>query len=116
MENENRLERPFNSAQEFQLDESNVWWVRFSLDFRCNFLACGTKNGKVFVWDPNNTSKQPLCKVRRGASTKMTVRSKQALPAVVCPAKVPEVPHQFKLTSLQIGIVEPSLNAVQMPK
>lgn len=61
--------------QEFQLDESNVWWVRFSLDYHCETLACGTKNGKVFVWNPHNVGAQPICKMRRATSSKMTVRN-----------------------------------------
>ena len=56
------------------MEDAHVWFVRFSLDHLCNVLACGTRNGRIFVWDPATVSMHPLCTLKRGTSPKMTVR------------------------------------------
>ena len=37
--------------QEFELSPCEVWFVRFSLDFEFNVLACGDQSGRIHVWD-----------------------------------------------------------------
>ena len=71
--------RVFSSAlvslpQEFALEDAHVWFVRFSMDFHCRLLACGTRHGRILVWDPNTVGMHPLCTLKRGSSPKMTVR------------------------------------------
>ena len=61
--------------QEFALEDAHVWFVRFSMDYLCSVLACGTRNGRVFVWNPANVNMHPLCTLKRGTSPKMTVRA-----------------------------------------
>ena len=62
------------TLQEYQLEEANVWFVRFSLDPLCTTLACGNRNGTVLLWDPNELRSQPRAKLRRPASaSKMAV-------------------------------------------
>ncbi len=61
-------------TQEFALEDAHVWFVRFSMDYLCSILACGTRNGRIFVWNPSNVNMHPLCTLKRGTSPKMTVR------------------------------------------
>ena len=61
--------------QEFALEDAHVWFVRFSMDFHCRLLACGTRHGRIFVWDPNTVGMHPMCTLKRGSSPKMTVRN-----------------------------------------
>jgi len=61
-------------TQEFALEDAHVWFVRFSMDYLCSVLACGTRNGRIFVWNPANVNMHPLCTLKRGTSPKMTVR------------------------------------------
>mmetsp|Transcript_6106 Transcript_6106/g.13268 ORF Transcript_6106/g.13268 Transcript_6106/m.13268 type:complete len:385 (+) Transcript_6106:260-1414(+) len=43
----------FTVLQEYPLPDSHIWFVRFSLDPTLSLLACGNRQGKVFVWNPN---------------------------------------------------------------
>lgn len=56
------------------MEDAHVWFVRFSMDFHCRLLACGTRHGRILIWDPNTISMHPLCTLKRGSSPKMTVR------------------------------------------
>jgi polycomb protein EED len=37
--------------QEYHLEHADIWFIRFSLDFHCKYLAVGNRMGKVFVYD-----------------------------------------------------------------
>lgn len=50
-----------------------MWFVRFALDKQCRTLACGTRSGHVFVWDPQDLEAKPAAKLRRDAGVKTTV-------------------------------------------
>lgn len=39
-----------NVIHRFSYDESELWYIRFSLDPECKYLAVGHENGKIFVW------------------------------------------------------------------
>lgn len=61
-------------AQEYKLEEANVWFVRFCLDPLCTTLACGNRNGTLLLWDPNELRTQPRARLKRPASaTRMAV-------------------------------------------
>ena len=61
-------------VQEYQLEEADVWFVRFSLDPMCTTLACGNRNGTLLLWDPNELRSTPRAKLKRPASaTRMAV-------------------------------------------
>eukprot|EP00210_Caulerpa_lentillifera_P004192 g3998.t1 len=44
----------FTTLIELNLDNCELWYVRFSLDFEYQILACGDQQGKVHVWDIHN--------------------------------------------------------------
>ena len=42
--------------QTFPLPDSKMWFVRFSLDSGLNLMACGNRQGKVYLYNPNKVS------------------------------------------------------------
>mmetsp|Transcript_39362 Transcript_39362/g.70515 ORF Transcript_39362/g.70515 Transcript_39362/m.70515 type:complete len:197 (+) Transcript_39362:823-1413(+) len=48
--NKNSLES-VDFLQEYHLEHADIWFIRFSLDFHCKYLAVGNRIGKVFVYD-----------------------------------------------------------------
>ncbi len=61
------------ASREMELEDAHVWFVRFALDKQCRTLACGTRSGHVFVWDPQDLEAKPAAKLRRDAGVKTTV-------------------------------------------
>ena len=51
-----------------------MWFVRFSLDFHCRLLACGSGSGRVFMWDPDAVTPQPKFRIKRPPGRDSTVR------------------------------------------
>lgn len=41
-----------------------MWFLRFSLDFRCSTLACGNRLANVFVFDPHAATSGPKAKLK----------------------------------------------------
>lgn len=54
----------FILLQELQLPEANLWWLRFSLDFKCSVLACGNRIGQVTVWNPHLAGSEPIARLK----------------------------------------------------
>ena len=50
-----------------------MWFVRFAMDRQCRTLACGTRSGHVFVWDPADLKSKPHAKLKRDPGSKTTV-------------------------------------------
>jgi hypothetical protein len=50
--------------QLYDLEDCNVWFIRFSLDETFSRMACGTNTGSVLIYDLQNPSK-PKAKVTR---------------------------------------------------
>ena len=48
--------------QELALEDADMWFIRFSMDAGCRLLACGSRTGRVFMWDMDTVS--PHCKWR----------------------------------------------------
>lgn len=49
------------------MEDAHVWFVRFAMDKQCRTLACGNRQGTVFVWDPQDMDRRPAAKLRREA-------------------------------------------------
>ncbi len=49
------------------MEDAHVWFVRFAMDKQCRTLACGNRQGTVFVWDPQDMDRKPAVKLRREA-------------------------------------------------
>ena len=49
------------------MEDAHVWFVRFAMDKQCRTLACGNRQGTVFVWDPQDMDRRPAVKLRREA-------------------------------------------------
>lgn len=64
---------PDFALQEMELEDAHVWFVRFAMDRQCRTLACGTRSGHVFVWDPADLKSKPHAKLKRDAGSKTTV-------------------------------------------
>ena len=64
---------PHCALQEMELEDAHVWFVRFAMDRQCRTLACGTRSGHVFVWDPADLKSKPHAKLKRDAGSKTTV-------------------------------------------
>ena len=47
------------------MEDAHVWFVRFAMDKQCRTLACGNRQGTVFVWDPQDMDRRPAAKLRR---------------------------------------------------
>ena len=58
---------PDFALQEMELEDAHVWFVRFAMDKQCRTLACGNRQGAVFVWDPQDMDRKPAVKLRREA-------------------------------------------------
>ncbi|CAD7700744.1 unnamed protein product [Ostreobium quekettii] len=41
----------FVILMEFHLQAADIWFIRFSLDFKYKVLACGNRAGKIYTWD-----------------------------------------------------------------
>ncbi|CAL5223285.1 g5773 [Coccomyxa viridis] len=52
---------------EMDMEDAHVWFVRFAMDKRCRTLACGNRQGTVFVWDPQDMDRKPAARLRREA-------------------------------------------------
>lgn len=75
-----------------------MWFVRFAMDKECRTLACGTRSGHVFVWDPQDLERKPHAKLKREPGNKTTVslplwpaslflvKQHQGLRQITCPA------------------------------
>ena len=64
---------PCFALQEMELEDAHVWFVRFAMDRQCRTLACGTRSGHVFVWDPADLKSKPHAKLKRDPGSKTTV-------------------------------------------
>lgn len=61
--------------QEYVLDDMhNIWFVRFSLDYHCRFVACGGGTGRINVFDCSALSKEPKYIIKPVAGAESTVR------------------------------------------
>ena len=69
------------ALQEMDLEDAHVWFVRFAMDRQCRTLACGTRSGHVFVWDPADLKSKPHAKLKRDAGSKTTVRGPSLMAA-----------------------------------
>jgi len=47
-------------VREFNYDRSDIWFLRFSLDFFMGFMAVGNRDGKIFVWDMRTLERPAL--------------------------------------------------------
>jgi hypothetical protein len=61
--------------QELELEDSKMWFVRFSLDRAGATLACGNRAGAVLLWDPHEPSPRPRARLKRPPGAKTTVHS-----------------------------------------
>ena len=46
--------------REFNYDRSDIWFLRFSMDFFMGLLAVGNRDGKIFVWDMRTIERPAL--------------------------------------------------------
>ncbi|KAK9820413.1 hypothetical protein WJX72_010041 [[Myrmecia] bisecta] len=60
--------------QEFVMESAGWWWIRFGIDQRCTTLACGSTNGRIFVWDPHQATKEAHTVLVRGPGRHLAVR------------------------------------------
>ena len=75
------------------MEKAKVWFIRMSLDPRCNVMACGNTSGQVYLWDVHSLTSQPQAVLSRetpiskhhGKSTSknVTVRLAHHIVAVV---------------------------------
>ena len=49
------------------MEDAHVWFVRFAMDKQCRTLACGNRQGTVFVWDPQDMDRKPAVRLKRDA-------------------------------------------------
>ena len=49
------------------MEDAHVWFVRFAMDKQCRTLACGNRQGTVFVWDPQDMERKPAVRLKREA-------------------------------------------------
>lgn len=49
-----------NLLQEYKFVDCDIWYVRFSMDFKQRLLACGNKSGSVFVWNGKQATADSL--------------------------------------------------------
>jgi hypothetical protein len=54
-----------------------MWFIRFSLDASSRLLACGSRTGRVFIWDMDTVSPHPKWRVKRPLSKHNTVSGVQ---------------------------------------
>jgi len=64
--------------QELAMEEANVWFVRFSMDLHCRLLACGSRTGRVFLWEPDAVTPHPKHRIKRPSGSNATVRRRFA--------------------------------------
>jgi hypothetical protein len=50
-----------------------MWFIRFSLDASSRLLACGSRTGRVFMWDMDTVSPHPRWRVKRPLGKHNTV-------------------------------------------
>lgn len=60
--------------QELALEDADIWFIRFSMDAGCRLLACGSRTGRVFMWDVDTVSPHPKWRVKRPLGKDNTVR------------------------------------------
>lgn len=63
-------------AQEFYMQDADIWFMRFSTDPQCRLLACGSRLGKVFVWDllaPSDQASKAKAVMNVAGKSKCTV-------------------------------------------
>lgn len=51
--------------QEYIMEKAKVWFIRMSLDPRCNVMACGNTSGQVYLWDVHSLTSQPQAVLSR---------------------------------------------------
>ena len=68
----------WSPKQELELEDSKMWFVRFSLDRNASTLACGNRAGTVLLWDPHEPSSRPRARLKRTPGAKTTVRCADA--------------------------------------
>ena len=61
--------------QELALEEADMWFIRFSLDASSRLLACGSRTGRVFMWDMDTVSPHPKWRVKRPLGKHNTVNA-----------------------------------------
>ena len=67
--------------QEFFLDDANVWYIRFSMDLHYKMMACGSRFGRLFVWDltaKSSTAGRPKTILKVPLKDKNTVSFKSS--------------------------------------
>lgn len=61
-------------VQDYVLDDQhNIWFVRFSLDYNCRFVACGGGTGRINVFDCDVLTKEPKFVIKPVAGSESTV-------------------------------------------
>jgi len=64
-----------HTIQDYVLDDQhNIWFVRFSLDYNCRFVACGGGTGRINVFDCDVLTKEPKFVIKPVAGSESTVR------------------------------------------
>ena len=60
-------------SQELALEDADIWFIRGSMDARCRVLACGSRTGRVFLWDTDAVTPHAKFKVKRPPGKDNTV-------------------------------------------
>lgn len=59
--------------QEFEVQDCNLWFMRFSMDFHCNWIAAGNRLGRVVLFDARSAPIKQVAKLS-APETKAVVR------------------------------------------
>jgi hypothetical protein len=65
--------------QELALEDADMWFIRFSMDAGCQLLACGSRTGRVFMWDMDTVSPHCKWRVKRPLGKDNTVSGSKSL-------------------------------------
>ena len=63
------------------MEDADIWFMRFSLDYQANTMACGNRLGRIYVWDLSSPNAQPVARLKVNGKDKQTVR-RAFMPAV----------------------------------
>lgn len=69
-----RADGHIHFIQELALEDADIWFIRFSMDARCRVLACGSRTGRVFLWDTDAVTPHAKFRVKRPPGKDNTVR------------------------------------------
>lgn len=64
------------------MEDADIWFMRFSLDYQANTMACGNRLGRIYVWDLSSANCQPVARLKVNGKDKQTV-SRAFMPVTV---------------------------------